>query len=497
MFDLEQILKNGESVSVEFKKATNKIPDSLFETICAFLNKRGGHILLGVADTAEVLGVDPIAADKIIKELVNLSNNPQKLYPSFLLEASKILYKDKILIHVFVPASSDVHRCNGKFFDRSDDGDFEVKNSEQIKSLYTRKSNYFSENTIYPFLRSQDFDPDVVSRVRKLIRIQRPDHPWIELADLEFFRISGLYRKDYVTGTEGYTLAALLLFGKDEVISSAVPHYKIDALLRRTDTDRYDDRENIRCNLIEAYDRLMAFVVKHLPDKFYMQQDQRISLRDKLFREVIANMIIHREYTNAYPSTFVIYNNCVETKNANRPHLFGQVKLDSFEPFPKNPHIAQIFTQIGRSEELGTGLRNIYKYSNLYSKSDTITFFEDEPFHVVVPLDVLSIESGTVNTESGTVNTESGTVNNGSGTVNTESGTVNKFIISENRRNEIVAYIRHNKYAKIEDLVNNLHLSRRTLMRDINYLKVHDMIERVGSDKNGYWEIKILSQHGE
>lgn len=46
--------------------------------------------------------------------------------------------------------------------------------------------------------------------------------------------------------------------------------------------DRYDDRVNIRCNLIEAYDKLMDFVAKHLPDKFYMEGDQRISLREKI-----------------------------------------------------------------------------------------------------------------------------------------------------------------------------------------------------------------------
>ena len=136
-----------------------------------------------------------------------------------------------------------------------------------------------------------------------------------------------------------------LLFGKEEAIQSAIPHYKVDALLRKIDTDRYDDRENIRCNLVLTYDKLMAFVAKHLPDKFYMQGDQRISLRDKIFREIVANMLIHREYTNAYPSTFIIYKHKVETKNANRPHLYGQLLPETFVPFPKNPHIAQIFTQ--------------------------------------------------------------------------------------------------------------------------------------------------------
>ena len=59
-----------------------------------------------------------------------------------------------------------------------------------------------------------------------------------------------------------------------------LPHYKIDALVRRIDKDRYDDRETLRCNLITAYELLMRFVAKHLPDKFHLEGDQRISLRE-------------------------------------------------------------------------------------------------------------------------------------------------------------------------------------------------------------------------
>lgn len=59
----------------------------------------------------------------------------------------------------------------------------------------------------------------------------------------------------------------------------------------------------------------MDFVNRHLPDKFYLQSDQRISLRATIFREIAANLIIHREYINAAPATFVIYADRVETEN--------------------------------------------------------------------------------------------------------------------------------------------------------------------------------------
>ena len=60
-----------------------------------------------------------------------------------------------------------------------------------------------------------------------------------------------------------------MLLGKDRVISDIVPAYMTDALLRRVNVDRYDDREVIQTNLIESYEQLMEFGRKHLQDKFF------------------------------------------------------------------------------------------------------------------------------------------------------------------------------------------------------------------------------------
>lgn len=443
-------------------KAENKLPETLFETICAFLNRNGGTILLGVLDDSTIEGINVDAAISMQKNLANLSNNPQKLLPSFILESKLIEYHEKLLIYIFVPVSSQVHRCNAKVFDRSADGDFELKSDEQIKNLYIRKNALYTENIIYPFLSETDFVPGLLDRVRKIIRLNRPDHPWRELSDMDFFRISGLFRKDFITGKEGYTLAAMLLFGKDEVIQSALPHYKIDALLRKEDVFRYDDRENIRCNLIEAYDKLMDFVAKHLPDRFYMEDGQRISIREKIFREIVANMLIHREYTNALPSTFIIYKDKVETKNANKPHLYGQLLPDTFQPFPKNPHLAQLFTQMGRSEELGTGLTNVFKYSKAYSGNEKVIFIDEDIFMVKVPLasNVGDLVGGNVGGNVGDL-----------------------------RLIEIMTLIKQNNQISAKQLAIQLSVSNRTIERDIEKLKKQGKLKRIGNEKNGHWEI--------
>lgn len=176
------------------------------------------------------------------------------------------------------------------------------------------------------------------------------------------------------------------MLGKEETILSALPHHKTDALLRRENLDRYDDRDDIRVNLIESYDRLMAFVAKHLPDKFYQEKETRSSLRDRLFREVVSNLIIHREFSNAFPAKLIIENERVYTENWSRPHGSGVIDPANFSPYPKNPVIARFFKEIGRVDELGSGVINVYKYTGIYSSGAKPTFIEGDVFKIIIPL---------------------------------------------------------------------------------------------------------------
>ena len=62
-----------------------------------------------------------------------------------------------------------------------------------------------------------------------------------------------------------------------------------------------------------------------------------------------------------------IRNSEVVFENANRPHGFGFIDPLNFTPYPKNPTIAKVFKEIDYANELGSGVRNLYKYSKLYS----------------------------------------------------------------------------------------------------------------------------------
>jgi len=393
---VKEFLNGGESITVEFKQSKNKLNKDVFESVCAFLNRNGGHLFLGVEDKGSIVGIEPKFIDKIKKEFVTSMNNPQKISPTFYLSVEEVKIDGKEVLYIFVPESSQVHRCNGKIFDRNEDGDMDITdNTNLVSSVYIRKQGTYAENRIYPFALLSDLRSDLFTKVRKLAANQRENHPWLLMDDMELLKSAGLYLKDLQSGKEGITLAGILLFGNDGLILNALPHFKTDAILRRDDIDRYDDRDDIRTNLIESYERLMQFISKHLNDKFYLEKDQRISLRDKIFREVISNILIHREFVNPFPAKLVIESGRVFTENSNKPHGNGIIDPNNFSPYPKNPIIAKFFKEIGRVEELGSGVRNIYKYNKIYSGAEP-TFIEGDVFKTIIPLTIqASIQAST------------------------------------------------------------------------------------------------------
>lgn len=382
----QALISRGEGLRVEFKKCRVALNKDIYETVCAFLNRSGGELLLGVADDGTVTGIDESIIRQIKSDFTTAVNNSQKISPSCYLSMEEVVIDGQTILYIYVPESSQVHRCHGKIFDRNEDGDFDITgNNTLVSELFLRKQTSYSENRIYPYVTIEDLREDVIARVRKMAGIQRPGHPWREMDDFELVQSAQLHRKDYQTGKSGFTLAAVLLFGRDEVILSVLPHFRIDAILRREDLDRYDDRDDIRTNLIDSYDRLMAFVEKHLPDKFYLEKDQRISIRDHIFREVAGNILIHREYLSPFPAKFIIEQYRVYTENSNKPHGHGPISPADFSPFPKNPAIAKVFKEIGRADELGSGVRKLFKYGRIYSGADP-QLLEEDIFKIIVPL---------------------------------------------------------------------------------------------------------------
>ena len=171
---LEKLLTRRESATVERKESARQLPRSLFESVCAFLNQDGGTILLGVADDGTVVGVEADAVERLTVEIVNLSNNPQKLNPPFILSPLSVDNQGKHVLVLQVPVSSQIHRCNGIVYDRGHEGDFRVTDPVRIAAMVNRKQNYYTELTVYPYLHVSDFEPGLLDKARRLIRAMTP-----------------------------------------------------------------------------------------------------------------------------------------------------------------------------------------------------------------------------------------------------------------------------------------------------------------------------------
>ncbi len=384
----QSVISIGKTVAVEFKRCGNGIESDTYESICSFLNRFGGDLFMGVLDDGTVMGVPEKAAPDMIKNFISVISNPALFSPTVYL--SPEIIKDEAghtVIHVHVPPGAEVHSYKKVIYDRIDDADVKVTATSAIAQMYIRKQSIFTEKKIFPYAKLTDLREDLLIRARKMaVNYAGGNHVWRNLSDEEMLKSAGLYRTDMVTGESGYNLAAIMLLGRDDVISDVCPAYMTDALLRKVNTDRYDDREIIKTNLIESYDRLTEFARKHLPDKFFLENDVRVSLRNILAREIISNTLMHREFTSSYTAKFVIEKNRMYIENAGRAAKDGYITPDNLEPNSKNPIIASFFRNIGLADTLGSGVRKLFKYSKYYSGQNP-EFKEGDIFRIIVPLD--------------------------------------------------------------------------------------------------------------
>ena len=109
--------------------------------------------------------------------------------------------------------------------------------------------------------------------------------------------------------------------------------YKTDAIYRVENVDRYDDRLIIEDNLIQSYDLLMEFIAKHTNDKFFLIDNVNMSVRDAIAREIVSNILVHREYGSAFPAKLVIEKDIIYTENWNRSQRIGKIELEDFTPY--------------------------------------------------------------------------------------------------------------------------------------------------------------------
>ncbi len=70
-------------------------------------------------DNGNIIGIYPEAVDKLKKDFATSVNNPNKINLTFYLAIEELEIEGKIILYIFIPESSHVHRCNGRIYDRN------------------------------------------------------------------------------------------------------------------------------------------------------------------------------------------------------------------------------------------------------------------------------------------------------------------------------------------------------------------------------------------
>lgn len=488
---ISQLLAEGEGFTIEYKECVNELSNSVWETVCSFSNRYGGHLILGAKDDGTPIGINPKSAEQMKKNFINILNNPNKISPSLFLSLSEVVLDSKLLFYVYIPISSQIQLCSGKIYDRNEDGDLDItKSTDLVSQLALRKSSAYTEREIFPYVTDNELRFDLVERAQKMAIALKPDHPWKKLTPNELLRSTGLYEDDWRSGKKGYNLAAILLFGRDDVIRSCAPGYMTDAILRKENIDRYDDRLMVGTNLIEAYDQLIDFISRHTLDRFYLVDNLRVSVRSWIARELVSNILSHREYSKGFLAKIVIENERIYAENWNRSNRHGRINPKDFTPDAKNPLLAWFFVNIGRADWMGSGVRNLYKYTKIYSGGEP-ELIEGDIFKTIIPLVTLN-EKQANKTSQKQANKKQIKTDNKRDKVNitsekqANSKRINSSKTSGKKRLILGHIVEHGKISVLEAVkIFNLSESRvRAIMLEM--IK-EGFVEKVGKTKSVYY----------
>ena len=473
--EIKKLIQVGEKIDVEFKESKNALTKDVFDTVCSFNNRNGGHILLGVNDKREIVGVSKDRVDKVIKEFTTAINNPQKMYPPLYLLLEVFDIDEKKVIYIRVPEGYQVCRHNGRIWDRSYEGDINITDhSELVYKLYARKQGSYFVNKIYPNIDIDFLDATVIDKAKKMAISRNKNHVWGNMSNEELLRSANLILTDPETKRKGITLAAILLFGKDNSIMSVLPQHKTDAIFRVENKDRYDDRDVVITNLIDSYDRLIEFGQKHLNDLFVLDGIVNVNARDRILREIVSNTLAHRDFSSGFPAKMIIDDEKITVENSNLAHGMGALDLQKFEPFPKNPTISKVFREIGLADELGSGMRNTYKYTQLYSGQNPL-FEEGDIFRTIIPLKKIATQK--VGGDNVPHNVPHDVAQGVVHDVAHDKIAIAEFIKEKVRSNDRITR---------KAIADEAGVSVKTIERAIKEI---DNLKYVGSGNSGHWEL--------
>jgi len=374
--ELMELLTAHEWRDVEFKEAQREVPKNAFETVSAFANTEGGHLVFGVKKNGQdfdVVGV--LDVDKVQNDFLSSLRQREKL--SVIMNVREELHKhgESDLLIFYVP---EVHRSekpvflNGdirRSFVRSGGCDVRCSDNERDRFLLDASAQRFDSLPVNFDLETA-FDSESVKWYRAVYEGRSGNRSHATLLDHEFLGEMGLLVEQQ--GQRVPSRAAILLFGANTTFRQLLPRPTVDCQRFSRTRDRGDagerwiDRLVLDENLIRTWRSLVDWYQKSAERPFRV--DPMSLQRDdappdyRAFRESMVNLLIHQDYSD-HSRKPEIRHYVDQTVFWNPGDAFA-TETDLLEPGEKevrNPRIVTAFRRIGLSDNAGWGLRDVFR----------------------------------------------------------------------------------------------------------------------------------------
>ncbi|MCL2296654.1 MAG: putative DNA binding domain-containing protein [Methanomassiliicoccaceae archaeon] len=374
---------NEEGASFEAKSASGGIPLSVWESYSAFANSFGGTIVLGLEETEDgrllVKGIKN--TDKIVNEVWNTVNNPQKVSCNVLKSDDvKIAeHNGKKLVIINIPRA-DRHDCpiyindrmNGGTFRRNGPNDYRCTKPE-IAGMMRESADMPIDTSVLEDFDMGDIDRSTLSRYRTFMRLGDEKHIWNTVPDNEFLRLIGAAKK----GEDGNlhpTLAGLLMFGMEYRITCEVSDYKLDYIEYMKPGVEWEYRivsgdGQWTGNVFDFYTSVSNRLGMSTGRPFAIGEDwRRVNDTDidKALRESLINALVHADYRGRMGVRIEVRPNVVTVRNPGLFRIPIQEAEEGGYSDPRNPTLAKMFSLVGAVERAGSGL---YRIMEIWKKN--------------------------------------------------------------------------------------------------------------------------------
>ncbi|MDN5081981.1 RNA-binding domain-containing protein [Aliarcobacter butzleri] len=489
--ELLKHIKLGENSDIEFKSAKGGLPKSLWESVSAFANTNGGYIILGVEENNGKFELGSLKnSSTLIKSFWDLHNSSQKLSSPLCKEKDidviKIDDNEVVIIHInqahrtLRPIFINANPYTGTY-KRNSDGDYRCTEIE-IRQMIRDASDEPQDFGLIEKFSINDIDSETLSGYRNMFRVTNNDHPYNTLDDKEFLIKLGGYKEDRKSNIEGITLAGLLMFGKETSILEAFPHFHLDYQENFSDdpevrwTHRITSDGRWECNIFNFYMRVYNRLIQDIEVPFSLNREgirQGETHVHEALREALVNTLVHANHQSTKSITVIKTKDYFSFRNPGRLRISLEQVYQGGISDVRNPYIQRMFQLIGLGEKAGSGFVKILRAWNeqhwMKPQVSEDTFHELTSVKLMYKIDEPSKRP---------------------------SSDLEKDLINDLEKNlsenqiKIINFMSENNNITQSELSNLIGINEKNIRNNIKKLKDLGLIQRIGSPKNGYWEVK-------